>query len=721
MPGSVTFEGDPVPPARPSAVIAVFRYDDEEPDAKRRYQLLPNVLCLGVSSPKEGADPGSARFRYTFQDPNLEPDDPRRFEDVYPLDADGPRVVRNDDRLVVRAYRDDGEYRILFDGFAQVPQADLDDATETVSFVALGVPVREWDTPLGGALVRDADDPSAKRDRPTSLPARFNPDGHPNASPADMDGGTDEAPYPAFYGPAWPSNKLGGETVRPWDLGMAARHIIARGDPTERWVRYSDLTYLDKLLKTYAPKDPNGPIDVGDDATFTLEPVEVQDLDVTGMAWPDALMRLIDPHGLTMRFVLEQDEDGDPRWTFSVYRKDVVWGTKKVYLQEAGGLYDAGETNVGRVSLARDTNDLANQFLIDSKPVAYEASFVLAPLFDVAAGDALLLSNFVESESTPAPADADKYRVWGVDECGEGHWSFVDGSEHETPFDFGKILNDPDSPDERAFVYRRRPGLAKLVTEDDQGRPLKWFLDVSNDYAGDEPGVWDGTGTWQRVHSSEVELLDDRLGIRVKTRDPNSWAIGEAGNASPAFPGGKLSLVEQVATPGGAAGARPRFRLTCTIEADQDLDVKALARPSSPTKFTVRRHVDTRDRFRKRVISTYSANLIDPTDPVVKTDDTAEAQAHADAMRRANEAGTFAGSVTIPRLSTAYQVGDNVGSIGGRGVSLRQNIGAGAGESAVYPTVVSIEWDLDGKQTTTLHLSDRRAEPPPRRRGRDDD
>ena len=38
-----------------------------------------------------------------------------------------------------------------------------------MTFVAFGVAIREWDTPIGGALMRDADDPSTVsdlRDRP---------------------------------------------------------------------------------------------------------------------------------------------------------------------------------------------------------------------------------------------------------------------------------------------------------------------------------------------------------------------------------------------------------------------------------------------------------------------------------------------------------------------------------------------------------------------------
>ena len=69
---------------------------------------------------------------------------------------------------------------MLFDGFAQVPQADVSAGSQAVTFVAQGVAIRLWDTPITGRVQRDAShgglttlDGSA--DVRFELPCRFNP------------------------------------------------------------------------------------------------------------------------------------------------------------------------------------------------------------------------------------------------------------------------------------------------------------------------------------------------------------------------------------------------------------------------------------------------------------------------------------------------------------------------------------------------------------------
>ena len=72
----------------------------------------------------------------------------------------------------------------------------------------------------------------------------------------------------------------------------------------------------------------------------------------------------------------------------------------------------------------------------------------------------------------------------------------------------------------------------------------------------------------------------------------------------------------------------------------------------------------------------------------------------------------LAGSITFPYITNAYVIGDNVSKIAGREVSLRESGGEGQGEGAQYPVVVAVMLQQsDSGQTTTIQLSDRRAEP----------
>ena len=103
-----------------------------------------------------------------------------QFEQVWPIDAQGPYVVNPDDRLVVMAPNPDGSPLILFDGFAQVPQVDVTPRSQRVTFTAVGVAVREWDSPISGRVQRHSDpvglqDTSGDSDVQIDLPCRFNP------------------------------------------------------------------------------------------------------------------------------------------------------------------------------------------------------------------------------------------------------------------------------------------------------------------------------------------------------------------------------------------------------------------------------------------------------------------------------------------------------------------------------------------------------------------
>ena len=157
------------------------------------------------------------------------------------------------------------------------------------------------------------------------------------------------------------------------------------------------------------------------------------------------------------------------------------------------------------------------------------------------------------------------------------------------------------------------------------------------------------------------------------------------------------------------------FRLTFVVESDRPMKVIAKRRDSSTSPRTIERRVDTRDRFVLHVID--SNSIFNKTGfDVIDQDDTAAAQAYADALRMAHESAPIEGRVTIPYLTLAYHIGDPIQGIYGRNVSFRVNQGAPNGEAPQYPVVSSIDWNFDGGQTTTLHFTTRQYDPPPERR-----
>jgi len=708
------FDSPPIPLARPGAVVRVFRYDPEAEGV--RLEPLPNVRCLAVQH-RLGPEPAAARFRYMFDDVFLDDEFPNRVEDVLSIGAKGVGIVRQDDRIVVTKDDADGGSTFIFDGYAQVPQADLASAGEMVTFAALAVSVREWDTPLAGAIHRDGDDPSVESDVVTGLPTRFNPDGRPNCIPDAANSGDSPWDYPIFFD----SIKATDDRTH-WSVAKAARYIVAVGNPDDTNVVSPDFDDMDDLLLGREPiagefYDPN------DEATYITKTLRCQDFDATGEAWPVALSKLIEPHGFSLVFRLGADDDGNPQTWCELMRRDGGGGEspKKLYLQEIGSTLDPALTNVSQVGINRDGTGFANRVEIDSAPVRYEASFVLAPGFAVASGDASDVSVFDEGSPSFA-SNYDKYRTFIFDETGDGHWDWGTAAtvESATSLDdvLGEEIIDPlTGATTRRYAVRRRPGIDTLLSLDSQGKPKRAELWLSTDYAGAKPGVWDKTGTWQKVSGSWA-LLRDRLGIRLTVKQPDDLSIEVppytgSGAASVVSASGKIRVVKALAS-ADTPNPRFHFRLTCCIDADQGLGTVADWRPASPTSYSITRRVDARDRFRKQVVSKWS-HLNTTNEDTTARDDSDTAEAYAKAMRAAHEAIRFAGSATIPRFTLAYQVGDLIDKIEGRGLSLAVTAAADQGEGARYPMVAGISWEFDGRQSTTLHLEDRRAEPAARR------
>jgi hypothetical protein len=292
------------------------------------------------------------------------------------------------------------------------------------------------------------------------------------------------------------------------------------------------------------------------------------------------------------------------------------------------------------------------------------------------------------------------------DETGEGHWNWGSSAIDNTVPSLDALLaGNPKCP--QAYARRRRVPLGELFTSDPNRKPLRARLSISTDYAGAQPALWNGTGAWQPVQGGFV-LLRDRLGIWINVANPNGWSIGASKVSNAPYPAGVVRGTESQT---GANGSRFALRLTCVIEGDQVLSATADRRPSSPTTFQILRRVDARDRYFKHMIDT-SSEFNQTGAAVTVRDDSQEAQAEADARRLAGEAGEILGSVTIPRFSNAYRIGDRIRSIQGRNLSLRTNAGAPDEEGAVYPAVVGLTWDFDGKQHTVLHLSDQRGQRP---------
>lgn len=719
MAGSFTFHPYPLPlTGSDLSGFAVYRYT---PGSAFEAQLLPNVVCLSTSE-REGPDVPTARFRYITSDV-ADPSFPKRFEDVFPLESNGPYTVGPDDRLIVAQFLPLNRVRIAFDGFAKLPEAQYGPRAELVPFQCAGTPEREFDAPIGGAVYRDADDPSALVDVVTSLPVRFNPDGMANATPADMDTVSPRNPnmtYPVFIDPL--VVKQDPAKGRKWTLGMAVRYLIGTGNPSEDYVRNRNFLGIDFMCQAIVPAPGHAFVNPADLSSFELADIICQDYEATGKSWPEAVCDLIRPHGMRLVWFLTTTQAARPEWQAFIMRDDDDKPAKPLLLQRSGEVLDPGRSNVGSAQLARDMTSLVNRIDVDTAPRQVEASFVLAPLFPISATDADA-ANLKKWKRGNPEYDPTKYRDYGFDECGEGHWDFGFGSLSDTPGDLSPVFQDGD---DRTFAKRRRPPLQTLIAKDMSGKPFRaelWFCKAA-DYDGPVPGVWDGDVSvkWQQA-TGNWQVLKDRLGIRITDDDLTSWGFATGNQPADAIvTSPKLNVILSQTNTGAVTfvggvptNANPLvyFRLTCVIEDDQGLASIAFRRDASPTRFEVARRVDTRDRFVRQTVSRFShiAAAAGKTADFDFRDDTEEATRYAEAMRRSGESARFGGAIEIPRATWAYHVGDKITSIDGRDVTLRTNAGTSQGEADRYPIVVGIDRELGDRQSTTIHLSDRRAEP----------
>ncbi|MFO0892145.1 MAG: hypothetical protein U0790_23780 [Isosphaeraceae bacterium] len=711
MPGSFDFDPYAVPLAGRAVPIGVYRYDPTLP-ALDRYALLPNVLCEAISV-HEGAAPAEARFRYVLDDSASPPAFPAEFEQLWPLDAIGPHVVRDDDRLVVLATAPSGRRKVLFDGFAQTPGVDLRPDALAVTFHATGVAVRCWDSPIGGRSQRNADDPHLGAVVAVDLPSRFNPDGRPNCTPdgCDVNAAAPSRRYPVVLDPDL--DRLPDPRTY-WTLGKFVRYILATYND-EKYVKNPDFTRLDALLQARAPRAGAGFVDPAESGSFTAADLVLRDFDATNMPWPDALAIQLGYAGFGLRFVTG-DAAGEPRHELEIYRRDGAGqdAPRDLSLPARGSKLDPARCNVSALRLARDSRSIVNAITVETRQRRIEVSVVLAPGFAPAAGDeaASNRGRFLRANLSIATAeDRRKYRSFVADEAGDGHWDLASSGWLAGALDLSAIFpNDPRGTP--TYVRRLRPGSNTLISRDAEGRALRAQLALSRDYAGDAPALWDGTGTWQPI-TGGWELLEDRLGIYVTVDDPDAWPIGEFLGADPQEPSPVLRGITSLANP-SPSGPNARFvlRLTTVIDDDLMLPASVSPRPASPTRFTLRRRVDARDHFAMETIAARS--LYNPGgDPLVVRDDTPRALAHAQALRAAYELPPLDGRVTLPSLVTTLRVGDRIGRINGRDLSLRANVGGGQGEGPVYPQVVRLTWDFNGeRQATVLDLTDRQPDGP---------
>lgn len=734
--GSASFDPNGVPPELAGAASAFVAVKfDREGSGDSRFTVLPNVQVISIHQ-QEGAVVPTAQFSYILSD---DPTGayPTAIGDLWPLAAQGPYVAQSDDELLIWEYISDGSRLLVFDGFVQIPQVDGGGGF-AVTFVAEGVGIRLRDTPIGGAVYRDSDlatsgDPAVQV--ATHLPTWFNPTmkglGRPNATPTghDVNQGQPDA-YPVFL-----DATLKGSPApqAEWTLPMMVRYLCQIHNPDETWVNNPvgpAGQAIDDFLVAVSPKSGEY-FDLSDPSTYDAKPIPVRSFDATGMSMLDAIATQLHRHGFEIAFNLREEQDGSPINELIVYRKDGLDGAEPVELWHppSGGDISDGLPDFHAFGLVRDQHDGFNEVEIETDPVEYECSVILAPMFAIAGSDATNISLYDRAKlADPSTTEETrrKYRIYGFDETGEGHWDYATSATVNTVASLDSVLGAPDMSDggeRRRYAVRPRPGSPTLLSCDNKGIPRKAVLEISTDYAGTTvgkcPAVSDGTGTWRTLGDSGWNPLKDRLGIEIIEDNPEKWRLPKA----PGSVAAAGDLIRGITAQAAPTAQTPRFflRFTTVISADEMISAVAAKRDASPMKHKVRRRIDAKDHFKHQIVkknTPYNTTANDlsydpaatPPPPPSPRNDTAKAQAHADQMRAAREMPLLAGSITVPWVAHSVGIGDLVSKINGWNIDLAMNAGGPAGESPFYPVVVGFSWNCQLPQSTTYKLSDRRSE-----------
>lgn len=667
-----------------TAVVEVFRLnDDGELDA------LPNVECLSIRQ-GEGPDPGSAMFRYNLAYEG----GPESIEGALDPANTGSLIVEPGDNIVVKATAPTGHWEYLFDGFVLAFSLGLAEGTEEVQIEAEGIARRLWDRPIGGAVHRWPNYPTTTDDThniETDLPVHFNQDGQPNCTPEESDcevAPDSELTYPTFL----LFSGYGEDRRRYWDLDGAVRYLLYTLND-EEWVLNPTPDETAILSDTGPPEDSLIPVP-------SRAPLIVPNLPVTGKDLPTTVFDLVREYGFGMRFVIDS-ASSTPETRIEFYHHQ-SGELKSIDLPRRGSDFDPYTCNIGQASIRRSLSEVVNEYEVWGRPARYEVSFVLYPAFPMnsADGSAANLKNYDRNGSSFVGTNRDAYRLFVAAEDSSPYYANGTSTVLTGYTDFSEIFV-PDTDD--AFLPRRRPPIGQLFTKGPDGRPLKASLHISTDYGGNHP--FDGLGTWQPVVTNSWQLLKDRIGIYITDPNPNAWDVGQSNVSGHPFRSGRVRVVEALS---GSEATIPDFLLllTCVVESDYRLKVRAERQDVSPLSNVIVRQIDARDRYFFDIITTQSIYNTSG-DQVVVRDDREDATKEAEARREAAALGVIDGVVTIPYLTNYYRVGDRIEKINGRNLAFLTGGSIDGEDGPNYPVVTGITHSFGpGSQTTTLQLSD---------------
>ena len=488
-----------------------------------------------------------------------------------------------------------------------------------------------------------------------------------------------------FFGPGH-SAKIKETEAGNWDFPRAIRYLCCECNGAETYIQNPTLAELTALFGESKAVLKNQAIRAG---TYL----------------PHCLDELLEPYGFswTVDFSLGQRK-------IRVFKLGEGF-PKQVYFQPPGaelgtvGLYTGGSNhqNVEGFEIDFDLSGVINEVGVFGSLTRVEGTWELIPAWpqDLDATDEEKLF----SGDPDAPLEPKYKRVWR-------DWVLNEARDYSRP-DYDSVSGNGTSPPNLTEAFRAAfgPNHPPVAARRRKFRPL---LTLGTDgtkpvtHSGIQVSYWDldksGGAGWTVIPKGSADLgfdiLKNECGITF-TGDDIPIAIHDVYQRAQAAAGGDA-----------AYGAKPRVRVTATIESDSRLSYTAPFTPGLSLAPEARAVVlDKRKSFHFRELvpsGPYQSeyfNLVlegsgDEEPWKAKTADGREAlQVFAEAMRRAWDQADCSGTIPLEGLDHDYDVSDVVLKIRGREIYLRLNADL---ENPRYPQIVGIRRYVQAQRTVLI-------------------
>ncbi len=455
--------------------------------------------------------------------------------------------------------------------------------------------------------------------------------------------------YPLFIDPESARTETarladGSGTPKEWSLYDAVGHLMWSLNGSQSWIKNTNAKAL--VQQALAVKNLTIPL---------------------GLYLPDALDRILTPHGLTWRILLHQQDDDTLLRKIHIFKRGE--GVKRqIFLQPSGELLNRGKTNIAELSIDSNISDMVNKVVAYGAKERAEVTIELYPGWP-ATDDGLSAQSLKKSDPVSQySAKPHVWRLWVANEAG-------DYSGLRTAPDLSVI---PDQPLDLDSVfsdwYPHRRVFEQCLTMRKEGTDTEPFhrpWPVVVEYWNNDEREW-------VIIEGGYIVRSDQLAIEFTGDEPPKEIMD-------------LYSLDN--------STYPRIRVTAVITGDKRLKKEKTVSQGSPSSREIVLTLNVSNRFIDdfRVTSGTYKSRFDSLDPSFERNDATKLQQFVDDVLDIESAAVVGGAFPLFEIRTDYELGNLVTEISGRNISLNRFTNA-AGK-ARYPQITAIEWDFSDQKT----------------------